>query len=284
MNNSNKIQSEILFNCLKNIEGSIQNIEKLRDDLGGISDKISVELSSLLKQRDIIEEQINEFKLNNGINDFDNKMINVNDKYDLNVSNQNALENKINELEEQKNNLKTQAAKASVEKKIVNVKEKLDKLKLSQVNLEQRQRIMLLKKQNALNKRNAMVTKLEAKAELTQSKIDDNNIVRNGLGDSLGSKIVGKVYDLKGRFYQKQFNRQTELLNTMKKNGAGFKGANVMVVKKKAGNILRKSIKTASILKNNIVSSYNNTKDQLNQMLHDDIQVNNNSNTNNMSI
>ena len=280
MDNANKIQEEILLNSLDSLNKSIENIKSLDQELNGISDKIHVELVSLEKQRSIIQDQIDQFKLN-GITD-DNKNLNeVNEKYDDNLTNQNDLRQQISELESKKEILKTGMGKNLINKMIESKYKKLEKLQQKEIKLEQRQRIILMKKQNTINKRNELLSKREANIELTEAKINDNGILKNNLGDSIKDKVANKIYDIKGKFYQKKYEYQTNILNNMKQRNVGFKGANVMIVTKKSTNLMRNSIKKFSIIKNNIKIAYNNTKQELSQMLEENNAVN--SNTNNMS-
>lgn len=280
MDNANKIQEEILLNSLSSLNKSIENIKSLDQELNGISDKIHVELVSLEKQRSIIQDQIDQFKLN-GITD-DNKNLNkVNEKYDDNLTNQNDLKQQISELESKKEKLKTGMGKNLINKMIESKYKKLEKLQQKEIKLEQRQRVILMKKQNTINKRNELLSKREANIELTEAKINDNGILKNNLGDSIKDKVDKKIYDIKGKFYQKKYEYQTNILNNMKQRNVGFKGANVMIVTKKSTNLMRNSIKKFSIIKNNIKIAYNNTKQELSQMLEENNAVN--SNTNNMS-
>lgn len=284
MNNANKIQAEILLNSLKGIEESIKNINNLHQELGEINDKINLEISSLEKQRSKILEQINEFKLNNGITEDSQKLGSVNEKYDNNLNAQDEVKQQIAELEAKKEVLKTNVFKNMIDKKIESKYQKLEKLQQKEVKLEQRQRVILMKKQNTTNKRNEMLSKRETAMEMTEAKINDNNVLKSDLGDSVKDKVVGKIYDIKGKFYQKQYEHQANIFNTMKEKNVDFKGANVMIVTKKSTNFMRNSMKKISIIKNNIKLAYNNTKEELNQMLQDGNSVNENINANNMSM
>lgn len=284
MNNANKIQAEILLNSLKGIEESIKNINNLHQELGEINDKINLEISSLEKQRSKILEQINEFKLNNGITEDSQKLESVNEKYDNNLNTQDEVKQQITELEAKKEVLKTNVFKNMIDKKIESKYQKLEKLQQKEVKLEQRQRVILMKKQNTTNKRNEMLSKRETAMEMTEAKINDNNVLKSDLGDSVKDKVVGKIYDIKGKFYQKQYEYQANIFNTMKEKNVDFKGANVMIVTKKSTNFMRNSMKKISIIKNNIKLAYNNTKEELNQMLQDGNSVNENINANSMSM
>lgn len=132
---------------------------------------------------------------------------------------------------------------------------KLNELKNGNVILGSRQRITIMKKQEVLNKRNALLSKQESN--------NDNN---------LKDKVVDTFYDIKGKFYEKQLKHQNEVLSAMKNDNVGFVGANVILIKNTVCNIMRNSIKN--------VSNINGVKQQLNQMIqegNENIVVNANS-------
>lgn len=273
MNSANKIQSEILYNTYKDIQERIKSLEQVIDELtenmNSITNKVKVELESLKKQEEKINEQIIEFKTNNGMSDVNDELLQINQASDALSNDQTRLQQEINSLKETKELLQTSAAKKVVSKSIESKQAKLEKLKNKEVKLESRQRVILMNKQKVVNKRNEMLSKQEAKLENTNEKIADNMILRNTLDDSFKDRMVDKLYDIKGKFYQKQQQHQSNVLEIMKNNNVGFKGANVMLVKKTACNTMRNSIKAISIIKNNIKDAYNNAKQELNQMLQD---------------
>lgn len=273
MNSANKIQSEILYNTYKDIQERIKSLEQVIDELtenmNSITNKVKVELESLKKQEEKINEQIIEFKTNNGMSDVNDELLQINQASDTLSNDQTRLQQEINSLKETKELLQTSAAKKVVSKSIESKQAKLEKLKNKEVKLESRQRVILMNKQKVVNKRNEMLSKQEAKLENTNEKIADNMILRNTLDDSFKDRMVDKLYDIKGKFYQKQQQHQSNVLEIMKNNNVGFKGANVMLVKKTACNTMRNSIKAISIIKNNIKDAYNNAKQELNQMLQD---------------
>lgn len=273
MNSANKIQSEILYNTYKDIQERIKSLEQVIDELtenmNSITNKVKVELESLKKQEEKINEQIIEFKTNNGMSDVNDELLQINQASDALSNDQTRLQQEINSLKETKELLQTSAAKKVVSKAIESKQAKLEKLKNKEVKLESRQRVILMNKQKVVNKRNEMLSKQEAKLENTNEKIADNMILRNTLDDSFKDRMVDKLYDIKGKFYQKQQQHQSNVLEIMKNNNVGFKGANVMLVKKTACNTMRNSIKAISIIKNNIKDAYNNAKQELNQMLQD---------------
>lgn len=273
MNSANKIQSEILFNTYKDIQERIKSLEQVVDELVDnmnlITNKVKVELESLKKQEEKINEQIIEFKKNNGMTDVSDELLKISQTTDNLSNDQTKLQQEIDSLKETKELLQTASAKNTISRKIELKQAKLDKLKNKEVKLESRQRVILMNKQKVVNKRNEMLSKQEAKLENTADKIVDNMILRNTLDDSFKDKLVGKLYDVKGKFYLKQQDHQAKILEIMENNNVSFKGANVILIKKTACNIMRTGIKAASIIKNNIKGAYNNAKQELSQMLQE---------------
>jgi len=140
--------------------------------------------------------------------------------------------------------------------------QKLNELKDKNVKLGSRQRIILMKKQNILNKRNIILSKQESKIDDISEKTDDNG----------NDKVVDRFYDIKGKFYEKQLQHQKEVLSSMKNDNVGFIGANVILIKNTVCNLMRNSIKN--------ISNINDVKQQLNQMIqegNENIAVNANS-------
>ena len=140
--------------------------------------------------------------------------------------------------------------------------QKLNELKDRDVKLGSRQRIILMKKQNILNKRNIILSKQESKIDNISEKTDDNG----------NDKVVDRFYDIKGKFYEKQLQHQKEVLSSMKNDNVGFIGANVILIKNTVCNLMRNSIKN--------ISNINDVKQQLNQMIqegNENIAVNANS-------
>lgn len=140
--------------------------------------------------------------------------------------------------------------------------QKLNELKDRDVKLGSRQRIILMKKQNILNKRNIILSKQESKIDDISEKTDDNG----------NDKVVDRFYDIKGKFYEKQLQHQKEVLSSMKNDNVGFIGANVILIKNNVCNLMRNSIKN--------ISNINDVKQQLNQMIqegNENIAVNANS-------
>ena len=284
MNSANKTQSEILYNTHKDIQERIKGLEQIINDLtenmGLITNKVKIELESLKKQEVKISEQINQFKANNGMTDVSDKLLQINQTAGNLSNDQTKLQQEIDSLKEAKELLQTSSAKKAVSRAIESKQSKLEKLKNKEVKLESRQRVILMNKQKVVNKRNEMLSKQEAKLENTNEKIADNMILRNTLDDSFKGKMVDKLYDVKGKFYQKQQKHQGDVLEIMKNNNVDFKGANVMLVKIKASNIMRNAMKAAGIIKNNIKSAFTNAKQELSQMLQEEnenISVNANS-------
>lgn len=286
MNNSNRIQSEILLNSLTNINNQIKQISELQKNVEETNDKIRLQFDILTKEQDKLIEQINEFKINNGlVVDENSKLGSINEKYDKNVDNINDIKKQINDLKATKESLKTSVGKKIIQMRIEKKQEKLNILKEKQVTFDKRQKTILLKKQEKINKKNSLLSKQEVKINLINDKIADNEMLKSSFeNDNLKDKISSKSYDVKGKLYQKQLDYQNTILSSMKSSNVGFKGANVMIVKKKSTNIMRKAIKAASIIKNNIKIAFNSTKEELSQMINEGYSQTDNVNQQRISI
>ena len=119
-------------------------------------------------------------------------------------------------------------------------------------------------KQKKINKKNALFSNQEAKINMTNDKMSDNEILKQTLipETNVVDRVKMVAYNIKGKYYEKELSHQQQIFSIMKEKSIGFKGANVINIKKKVTQNMRKGF-------GKVVSKMAEYTNQLNEMINE---------------
>lgn len=229
-----EIQRKILENLKSQLENQLKILESTKNFADEYSKKTQIEMDSVKEQLETINKELEEIDEKDLVED-DSKLENLVSKSEENLEAQESLNTKIANLTELRNQMNFAPAKKIIDMRVERVQKKLETLQKSAVKLESRQRAILLKKQTAKTKREMMLSKQEAKVEYEKKQSADLQNLKGTLeGNSIGNRFVGKIYDIGIKHYSKKAERSRLILEVMQRSGVGLKGANAIIVSKKA--------------------------------------------------
>ena len=235
----NEALGEIDKNLQELKEHSVLNARKI--------DKLTIELNSLTKQIKNIDDKIDDVKkgvINNKTIIDENKSIKVADKmYNDVVNDIEELKKQKEDLEQIKDSKNSFIIKKMYSKKIDKMDKYIEKLRTKKSRIEQDQKSMLISKAIINNKKNKKQTDLEAKKEYFEMLNKENEESKKDLlnNNNIFSKIEGKIFDIRGKKYQKNIKKAEEKLNKLN-NKNTLKSANVLNMSKEALNKIRQKI------------------------------------------
>lgn len=224
-----EIQKEIL----ENLKSKLENQLKILESTKKLAKRNQTEIYSIIEQLDNVTKELETLDVNDLIAN-DSKLENLVSKSEVNQEAQESLRTQIDNLNQLKDQMNLAPAKKIMDIHIERAQKKLDSLQKSAVNLESRQRAILLKKQMTKTKREMLLSKQEAKVDYAIKGAADYEKLKNIIdGNSLGDRIHSKIADIAIRHYTKSAEKNKLILEVMQSNGVGLKGANAIIISKK---------------------------------------------------
>ena len=226
-------KKKILENLKKQLETQFEILKSTKDFADEYRKKTQIEMDSVKEQLETVNKELEEIDEKDLV-DSDSKLKNLVSKSEDNRVAQENLNNKISNLTELRNQMNLAPAKKIIDMRIERVQKKLEILQKSSINLESRQKAILLKKQVAKSKRQMMLSKQKAKVRYEEKEQKDLKKLKDSLeNDSIGNRFAGKIYDIAIKHYSKKTERSRLILEVMQSNGVGLKGANAIIISKK---------------------------------------------------
>ncbi len=245
MNNSDKVYIDMITDTIKKIKERISNLENKNQGIRALTGRIDLELEALNLQCNKLEAQLQELESRIELSEIKESILDrLDESADKNIEKQEDIEQDIRQLEELAGKLKTKSAKRKISKKIEHKQRIIKRLQKKGARIDRYQRMVLLPKTRKYQKQEQILSKQEAKVNLTTAKINDNNELKAMLDpeNSFIDSIKSTIYDIKGVFYKKRLNYAKEVLDSMQntKSTIALRGANVVTLSKKAANKFRK--------------------------------------------
>ena len=248
MNSSNKAYLEVLNKRITEINRAINLVEiKIKNSKFTLA-RDEKKLIALQKELKKLNEEKTKYETTND-NDYKEKLsIDILDSYyDRKEEKREKIEEEKKRLKELREELKTKKAKNKVLDKIKRKEEKLKKLNKKEVHIIGAQRNIIISKRILLNRKNKMYSKQEAQVDYYNNKKTDIQSLRNNLDKNqdglkgLKDSILDYKYQIKEKYYTKKEKKHTEILNIMQEKKVGIKSANIIILKKKLVDKLRKN-------------------------------------------
>lgn len=254
MENSNaaSVYQRLLAQSLKTIEKQISSLEHKNRGLRALTDKTTVEIEGLKLQYREITQQLKEFEGRKELSEKKEATLEKWDKKSASITQkEQELQQSVQELRDLQQRLGTKRAKVKIDKKVEHKKQFIKLLQKTSNVIDKRQKLVMLPQYLKDKKRLNLLTKQQAKVNLTAAKIEDNNALQamlNPAGNIL-DKIQSKVYDIKGAYYQKNLAHSIEVFYTMQqaKSNIAIRGANATTLGKKAVEKLREKREMSKI-------------------------------------
>ena len=180
MTSVEEIQKKILENLKKQLETQFEILKSTKDFADEYRKKTQIEMDSVKEQLEAVNKELEEIDEKNLV-DNDSKLKTLVSKSEDNRVAQENLNNKISNLTELRNQMNLAPAKKIIDMRIERVQKKLEILQKSYVNLESRQKAILLKKQVAKSKRQMMLSKQKAKVRYEEKEQKDLKKLKDSL-------------------------------------------------------------------------------------------------------
>lgn len=250
--NANSVYQSLLYKSLDTIQKQISSLESKNHGLRALTDKTTVEIEGLKLQYSEIAQQLKQLE---GHKQLSEKKESTLEKWDkkadyINGKEQN-MEKSIADYKNLQQNLSTSRAKRKVAKKIEHKRQLIRLLQTTSNLIDNRQKLVMLPQYLKDKKRMNLLTKQQAKINVTAAKIEDNKALQAML-DPTGNildRVQSKIYDIKGTYYQKNFSHSKDVLATMQqsKSNIAIRGANAITLGKKTIAKLREKQEMAKL-------------------------------------
>lgn len=228
------LQNELehINNDLTRHKSFINNIENRKAEITAELERLTIKLKEVSKA-----QNLEELGMDNALSQHNSeKMDELSEQYDT-------VEKEIAKLTAQKNNTDDFAEKMVLDTKIKIKENELNRLHKKSIRLGNRQRTMIIAKNNiekiktrGIVKQSAKVATAEAKAEAIQEKINSSKE-----SDGVVSTLIEKAREVKVSYYKRKAEKAREILNQM--DGKSFiKGARAIAIAKVNAEKLRNRI------------------------------------------
>ncbi len=254
MHNTDSFYKELLNRNLKMVERQINLLERNTLTIEELSKNQRIEVESLKREYQKIQEEIRNYNKNGGMTNKSENLEALDRIYSQKSEDITSASEEIAQLQKTKDALRTKQARDVIDRKISKKMQKLEKLQKQELFIESYQQTMVLSKRKKEEKKNKLLAKQEATVDYQKEQIKDNAALQQMLEpeNSVKDQVMSFVYDIKGRFYQKQYKHSIEVLQTMQRVNApiGLKGANALMIQKKTTMAIRKNLELAKIKMN----------------------------------
>ena len=243
MNSSDQAYNRILEDRMKRISEKINKLKSKKVSLLSFNNLIDIKIKGLEVEYNKIKEELKakESRMELGstgemfLNDYD-------EKYTENVEKQKDLQKKVSDLQNMlkgSDAIQTRAGRREVERRITRLNNKIDRLKDKNVGIGKVQRAFLYPKYLYQHRKQRKIDRAEGKVLFNEARVNDNEKLKQSVDrDTVVGSFKGMIYDIKGVFYKKRYDRAKGLLERMnnKYNPTVVRGARVIPINRNVRN------------------------------------------------
>jgi hypothetical protein len=135
-----------------------------------------------------------------------------------------------------KSEIGTRRGQMAIDSKIRRLTDKIEALKAKNVRIQKVQRSLLYPKFLYLQRKQRKIDKAEGRVLFNEERINDNEVLKSTVDkDSFLGSFKSMIYDIKGVFYKKRYERAQEILRKMNNKYAPVKAKSARTIKLKKG-------------------------------------------------
>ena len=245
MNSSDNAYIEVLQERMQKIQERKRRLQEKKKSLLSINNIIDKEISGLDVEYNKLKEEVDAHAARITIGDLGEKALSIYDeKYASNEDKIKKYSEEIQRLNDTKSGMQTMHAKNVIDRKIKHINDKIAKLKSKNVNIGKTQRTLLLPKYKVIHRKENKINRAEGVVNFNQSRVDDNQMLKEAIGENAWFKSTReRYYDIKGMYYKKQLDKSKAHLDKMKDKYSDVRvhGGRIMDLPRRAVDRIRRA-------------------------------------------